>query len=213
MFYEARRNTLSDLLDLLRDGSTGQWTSSIFQQNEMIVGTACLQKREPAAKKTRSPVVCLLTQWRGSRKNQPSCKMASRSSPCYRVNRPKVVYEVFEDETVLINLDSGNYYSFSGSGALIWDCIIRGDSVGSVVENLQERFGGMDGIGPAVEDFMRELVQENLVVEASSRADKNVKQEKKESARLAEFERPVLQKYSDMQDLLLLDPIHEVDET
>src|ERR1700751_3988269 len=107
MFYEARRNTLSDLLDLLRDGSTGQWTSSIFQQNEMIVGTACLQKREPAAKKTRSPVVFLLTQWRGSRKNQPSCKMASRSSPCYRVNRPKVVYEVFEDETVLINLDSG----------------------------------------------------------------------------------------------------------
>jgi hypothetical protein len=29
----------------------------------------------------------------------------------------------------------------------------------------------------------------------------------------AEFHAPVLQVYSDMQDLLLLDPIHEVDAT
>jgi hypothetical protein len=28
----------------------------------------------------------------------------------------------------------------------------------------------------------------------------------------SKFEKPGLQKYSDMQDLLLLDPIHEVDE-
>jgi hypothetical protein len=27
------------------------------------------------------------------------------------------------------------------------------------------------------------------------------------------FEAPVLQKYTDMQDLLLLDPIHDTDET
>jgi hypothetical protein len=172
-----------------------------------------LTKARTGCQKKRVPGRISLDSMAWSSEESTSCKMASRSSPCYRVNRPKVVYEVFEDETVLINLDSGSYYSFSGSGALIWDCIIRGDSVGSVIENLQERFCGMDGIGPAVEDFMRELVQENLVVEASSRADKNVKQEKKESARLAQFERPVLQKYSDMQDLLLLDPIHEVDET
>src|SRR5206468_4888074 len=118
----------------------------------------------------------------------------------YRANTPKVLFEAFEDETVLINLDSGNYYSFSGSGALIWDCIVRGDSVGSVIENLQACFGGKDGIAPAVEDFVRELIGENLIVEDSDGAAKNVRQARAKFFALGQFERPALQKYTDMQD-------------
>jgi hypothetical protein len=138
--------------------------------------------------------------------------MTESLSRTYRANTPKVLFEAFEDETVLINMDSGNYYSFSGSGALIWDCMVRGDSVGSVIENLQERFGGRDGIAPAVENFVRELVEENLIVENSSGTAKNMNQGKVQIPTPPQFERPMLQKYSDMQDLLLLDPIHEVDE-
>jgi hypothetical protein len=138
--------------------------------------------------------------------------MAATLFRYYEANTPKVLYEAFEDETVLINLDSGNYFSFSGSGALIWDCIVRGDSVGSVIQNLEERFGGRNGIASAVEDFIRELVEENLIVENSSGTAKNMKEGKVEIPTPPQFQRPVLQKYSDMQDLLLLDPIHEVDE-
>jgi len=130
----------------------------------------------------------------------------------YQVNAPKVVYEAFEDETVLINLDSGNYYSFSESGALIWSRIISGESIASVIEYLQDRFPNTTDITVSVEDFVRELVEENLIVKNSSGIAKNVKQGKAEIPTLARFERPMLQKYSDMQDLLLLDPIHEVDE-
>jgi Coenzyme PQQ synthesis protein D (PqqD) len=155
------------------------------------------------------PLESLMRTWQ----KLPPAIMDLSISRCYRVNQPKVIFEAFEDETVLINLDSGNYYSFSGSGALIWDRIVRGDSVGSVIENLQERFRGRDGIASAVDDFVRELAEENLIIEDSSRAAKNVKQERIEIGALTQFERPVLQKYSDMQDLLLLDPIHEVDET
>jgi|SRR5437764_3779638 len=138
--------------------------------------------------------------------------MPEPRSQIYRVNAPKVLYESFEDETVLINLDSGNYYSFSSNGALIWDCIIRGDSVGSVIEKLEQHFGAKDGIAPAVEDFVSELVEENLIMEDSSGVTNNVKEASTKMFTPSEFERPVLQKYSDMQDLLLLDPIHEVDE-
>ncbi len=130
----------------------------------------------------------------------------------YRVNAPKVVYEAFEDETVLINLDSGNYYSFSGSGALIWDRIVSGESIASVIEYLQDRFPDATDVALSVEDFVRELIKENLIVKNSSGMAENMRQGKAEIPTLARFERPVLQKYSDMQDLLLLDPIHEVDE-
>ena len=130
----------------------------------------------------------------------------------YRANTPKVVYEAFEDETVLINLDNGNYYSFSGSGALIWDRIISGESIASVIEYLQGRFADATDIALSVENFVRELVKENLIAKDSSGTAKNIKPAKAQIPSLARFEKPVLQKYSDMQDLLLLDPIHEVDE-
>ena len=130
----------------------------------------------------------------------------------YRANTPKVVYEAFEDETVLINLDNGNYYSFSGSGALIWDRIVSGESIASVIAYLQERFPDATDIALLVENFVRKLREENLIVKNSSETAKNVKQGRVEIAMLAGFEKPLLQKYSDLQDLLLLDPIHEVDE-
>jgi hypothetical protein len=130
----------------------------------------------------------------------------------YQVNAPKVVYEAFEDETVLINLDSGNYYSFSGSGALIWSRIVSEESIASVIEYLQHRFPDATDVALSVEDFVRELIKENLIVKNSSGIAENVGQGKAEILTLARFERPILQKYSDMQDLLLLDPIHEVDE-
>ena len=79
--------------------------------------------------------------------------MAPSVSRNYRVNAPKVLYEAFEDETVLINLDSGNYYSFSGSGALIWEWIAAGESITAVIEHLQERFGDTTDIAPSVEEF------------------------------------------------------------
>jgi hypothetical protein len=138
--------------------------------------------------------------------------MTESLSRTYRANAPKVVYEDFEDETVLINLDSGSYYSFSGSGALIWGRIVSGESIASVMEYLREHFPDATDIALSVEDFVRELVEENLIVKNSSGTAKNIKQAKAKIPSLAQFEKPVLQKYSDMQDLLLLDPIHEVDE-
>ena len=37
----------------------------------------------------------------------------------YNVNGPKVVHELFDDEAVIVDLDSGNYYSLEGLGAQI----------------------------------------------------------------------------------------------
>ena len=87
-----------------------------------------------------------------------------------------------------------------------------GGRIASVIEYLQERFAEAADIALSVEDFVRELVEENLIVKNSSEKAKNIKQAKAQIPSLARFEKPVLQKYSDMQDLLLLDPIHEVDE-
>ena len=38
----------------------------------------------------------------------------------YRVNEPGVIHQSIDGETVIINLDSGAYYSLDAVGAVIW---------------------------------------------------------------------------------------------
>lgn len=136
----------------------------------------------------------------------------------YRVNKSKVIFEAFEDEMVLINLDSGNYYSFSGSGALIWELLAGGESVNEIVARLREHFSD-DGaeIESSVSSFVENVVSEGLVFPRDDEISGNDRAETGASSpkllpKGGRFEAPRLQKFSDMQELLLLDPIHEVDE-
>lgn len=154
---------------------------------------------------------------RERRNNHDLCRMDSIIlSRRYRVNRSKIIFEAFEDETVLINLDSGSYYSFPGSGALVWDLISSGRSIGEVIAQLQQQFPDATAeMETSVLDFIGKLVEECLVVEKDAwdlEATAPAKQPPLRKGKESKFEKPCLQKYSDMQDLLLLDPIHEVDE-
>ena len=135
----------------------------------------------------------------------------------YAIQR-KAVHEAFDDEVIVVNLESGSYYSVSGSGATIWKLIDAGASIPAIVRAVGERYrGDHDEIERAVGQFVDELRQEQLispldraagsdgsrfdVVDAPTHGDRPA------------FEAPVLEKYTDMEQLLLLDPIHDVDST
>ena len=46
---------------------------------------------------------------------------ASSNLPqAFRINRPNVVSESFESEVVIVNLDSGCYFSLLGSATTLW---------------------------------------------------------------------------------------------
>ncbi len=138
----------------------------------------------------------------------------------FRMNIPKVVHEAFDDnEVVIINLDTGSYYSLDKVGAEIWSLIESGASITEIIEGMSCRYeAGSLNIEGAVNLFIEELRQEDLIVPNANertggalKANENMKSEP--GAAKLSFQKPVLQKYTDMQDLLLLDPIHEVDET
>ena len=60
----------------------------------------------------------------------------------FRTNTPDVMHETIDGEVIAINLVSGNYYSFRGTGAQIWTLVDDlGDlSVEEIVEALELRF-------------------------------------------------------------------------
>jgi hypothetical protein len=136
----------------------------------------------------------------------------------FRVNTPTVTHEIIDGEAVIINLDSGNYYSLVETGSLIWTLLEKGASDSEVQNLLQQTYqGSATDIDRSVQELLTQLQQENLIlpVDAAPAVDPSELKQVLPSTNGHEkqpFNPPLLNKYSDMQELLLLDPIHDVDD-
>jgi hypothetical protein len=133
-----------------------------------------------------------------------------------RVKTPDVMHELIEGEVIIINLVSGTYYSVRGSGAEIWQLVQDGEEVSGeeIVEALSSVFEcSRAELESQVMQFLDELLREGLVAEVDSggEAPRMLRPSENGQARRP-FETPSLEKYTDMQDLVLIDPVHQVDD-
>lgn len=129
----------------------------------------------------------------------------------YMINSPRIAHETIDGETVLIDFDSGAYFSTSGTGALMLDDLLKGLNRDEVMETLTGSLAGDPSVmRSALDEFIRQMEAEALIIpsvaEAPSQPPCAI------PAGKTAFSAPLLEKYTDMQDLLLLDPIHEVNE-
>jgi hypothetical protein len=130
----------------------------------------------------------------------------------FRVNEPNVVYETFDEEIIVVNLDTGNYYSLSGTGPKIWIDLAHGFSMDEIVRRIQSRHTGeFDVIAAAVGAFADRLVNEELLVRAADVVARPQTTSVEPTESKTPFAAPLIENYEDMQDLLMLDPIHDVD--
>lgn len=129
----------------------------------------------------------------------------------FRINSPQVITETIDGEAIMINLSTGNYYSVAGSGAEVCGFLEQGADVEAVVETLSRSYdASRETITNAVRDLVADLEREGLIVPVDGDSPRLVAAA--ESGVRRPFETPHLEKYTDMQDLVLLDPVHEVDE-
>lgn len=123
---------------------------------------------------------------------------------------PEIVHETVDGEVIAIDLANGSYYSLAGSGPAIWELLAHGISEAQIGTALAGRFEAEDGeIDTAVSELLAQLQENGLIVsEAGIAAGATVAAS---SGEKAPFEAPRLERYTDMKDYFLLDPIHEVD--
>lgn len=137
----------------------------------------------------------------------------------FRINTPMVTHEIIDGEAVIINLDTGNYYSLVDTGSLIWALVDKGASASEMQSLVQQSYhGNTTDIDRGVAELLVQLQQENLVVPVDGAPAVDAAELKQilpagNGHEKPSFNPPQLNKYSDMQELLLLDPIHDVDET
>jgi Coenzyme PQQ synthesis protein D (PqqD) len=122
----------------------------------------------------------------------------------FRINSPKVIHQIFDTEVVIVNLETGNYYSLRGAGIDIWRYLEAGRSC----DQIMAAFDSDTGRTEKIDILLHQLETEQLIA-----ATENMTAEAAATPPKSPFVDPTFEKFSDMRDLLLLDPIHELDES
>ena len=137
----------------------------------------------------------------------------------FRIKSPPVVAETLDGEATIVDLESGTYYALNESGTFIWDELKAGSPAGAVAEGLATHYGiDADTSRQAVEGLTSQLLERKLIAplaEGDARgadAASGNGSAQSPAARNGGYSDPVLSTFTDMQELLLLDPVHEVDE-
>jgi Coenzyme PQQ synthesis protein D (PqqD) len=131
------------------------------------------------------------------------------SEPRFRISAD-VVHEIVDGEVIAIDLGDGSYYSVAGSGPAIWEMLTRGATEAEICDALGAMFeADADLVGDEVRALLEKLVESRLAV-STMEPSVGVLADAEIGAG-GEFEPPRFERYTDMKDYFLLDPIHEVD--
>jgi hypothetical protein len=126
----------------------------------------------------------------------------------WRPNAPAVVSETIDGEVIVIHLEQGSYFSLRDTAADLWALVEHGCDADTIVQTLATRYSSpSEEIAGAAGRFLEELREEGLVVESNG-TPADVPDL---GPATGEFSPPRLEKYTDLQDLIMLDPIHEVE--
>ena len=127
----------------------------------------------------------------------------------YRTDVPNTASELFDGEVVIAHYGSGHYYSVSQGGALIWQGLRCGLSVAEIIDWLTGHFeADAATIRAQVEAFLARLGEEGLLIEAGAPKEIVVPP----TVAIEAWREPVFERFDDLQELLLLDPVHDVTE-
>ena len=121
----------------------------------------------------------------------------------YRLNSPDVIHETVDGEALIIHTPSGMYFSVEGTGEHIWNALVAGHTADEISAAYPD---GGDAAVTVVARFAQQLADEQLLTSGEQTAEPPAL-----TPVAQPFSAPVLQKFTDMQELLLVDPIHEVD--
>lgn len=132
--------------------------------------------------------------------------MRSDFAASYRIASSHISAEEFDGEVVVLDLESGAYYSLTGGAGLVWGAASSGRSMHELLDLLADDAPRMSG----VEDTLNALIDAGLIApsdgEPSSGADETAAQIK---AVPSEFG---IEAFGELAELFKADPIHDVDE-
>jgi hypothetical protein len=124
-------------------------------------------------------------------------------------NLPVTASENFAGEMVVIHFDRGTYFSLRGSAGTIWSLLQTPTSIAAIVAAVRTHAHPMStNFEAMLTSFVAKLAEHDLITSAPELAELPVIS----AAAVANLaEPPDLEIYTDLAELIALDPVHEID--
>lgn len=127
----------------------------------------------------------------------------------YQLDKTNIAQEVFGNEAVLINIPLGKYYSVRGTtGIRVLELLQEPTNLENIWTGIQNEFQTDEPNAKAeIEAFVNQLAEEQIITEEPYTT--TVISE--EASIKLPYEKVELEIFDDMQELIMLDPIHDVE--
>jgi len=126
----------------------------------------------------------------------------------YALNEAKMFADITDGVAIVINSETGIYYGADTLGTAVLEQILKGCTTESIVAALRKLPGCPDDVETLLADFVKQLMKYELIVEGNAL---DATAEIGAAATKDGWKMSVAD-FSDAQELLLADPIHEVRE-
>ena len=120
----------------------------------------------------------------------------------YKVAGPDIVFEQFDGDLVVLNLGTGQYFGFNAAAAAVWTVLLAGIQPGQMVECGLE----LSSLG----SFVERLMALELIVPDPQGS--GTLTDAFRSLLTTDASPPTVETYDDLADLIVADPIHDVDQ-
>jgi hypothetical protein len=128
-----------------------------------------------------------------------------------------IVSEEIDGEVIIVNLKNGHYYSLTQSATVIWAGIQERATLEQIRDRLLVRYSGdtasiRQGLVELIDALkLEQLITQRSAAEGTSLVDESTEREIPVGEKEA-YLPPMFERFTDMGDLLLLDPVHEVED-
>ena len=130
----------------------------------------------------------------------------------YAIDTANVSHERLHDEVIIINLKTGAYYSGSGPAADLWDLLCQGAIISQLASVLASEYSCDEALVLQDINGCLDFLVECAIIQVDGEIGASASELVLPKIQRAGWIPPKFEEYTDMWDLIQLDPIHDVGE-
>ena len=125
----------------------------------------------------------------------------------YKLNEEKMFYDMAEGQAIVINFTTGMYYGTSSLGSAVLDALLAGASVEDTCKAIQALPGCPADMEAQLNTFIGQLLEKEIIVPGDATGAACAI----DASSLADGFKLTVDEFAEVQDLILADPVHDVD--
>ena len=125
----------------------------------------------------------------------------------YKLNEEKMFFDIADGQAVVINFTTGMYYGTGTLGSAILENLVNGADETGILNAVKKQNGCPADFEDSFQGFLNTLLEKEILVKAEgSGTEVSLSPEA-----FSEGFSLSVDEFAEVQDLLLADPVHEVD--